>query len=346
MEHSTNRVAPEASTDERASSPSSRVGPTAADSALAGFVPVPLRYRSDGWTPARQVEFLEALADTGIIRQAAAMVGMTEQSVARLRRRDDARAFDLACEAAQRRGARERILATAYERAIEGTLKGHYYHGELKSQERVYDNRLLTYLIGKVAHLLAPRPESLAVDQDWERWLKAVAAGDPPPGEPAQEDLPYTGEELWEGECGRIWTSYPPPEGFMGQEKGKWGDEDYCRTVSEDEERTIAEDGRRIRAFQLAKARAERDRYFGFPGNPESLPKEAEPSEPSNDRDAPAHPLKRLEESEGDLAAARHSLRLSSQAREPLRKADPPAPVDVYVNPGLSGPEPSSGEPT
>src|SRR3954463_11908672 len=91
MEHSTNRVAPEASTDERASAPST--------SPFAGYEAVALRHRADGWTPARQVEFLEALADTGIVRKAAASVGMSEQSVTRLRRRAEARTFDLACEA-------------------------------------------------------------------------------------------------------------------------------------------------------------------------------------------------------------------------------------------------------
>ncbi|HEX2763027.1 MAG TPA: hypothetical protein VHM92_04155 [Allosphingosinicella sp.] len=29
------------------------------------FTPVPRRYRHDGWTPERQVAFIEALADTG-----------------------------------------------------------------------------------------------------------------------------------------------------------------------------------------------------------------------------------------------------------------------------------------
>jgi 3-hydroxyacyl-CoA dehydrogenase len=387
MEHSTNGFAPEASTDERASPP-----PT---SRFAGYEPVPLRHRSDGWTPARQVEFLEALADTGIVRKAAAMVGMSEQSVARLRRRPEASTFDLACEAARRMGARNRILATAYDRAIEGTLKGHYYRGELKSEERVYDNRLLTYLLGKVGHLLEPRPESLAAEGDWDEWMKAVAKGAPPPGEPAQEELPYTGTDLWEGKRGRTWTSYPPPAGFTGRQKGTWSDEDYCRTLSPEEERVIDSDGRRIRAFRLAQARAERDRYFRFPGNPESSSRQAEPSEPSapsNDRDPPRHPLRRLEEAEPDIAAAiggftrrrgeeeggaeepaqpfpaeaagenkkegasryglpepqplRDSPFSSAPPREPnpLLHREAPPPVDVYVNPGLSEPEPSCAE--
>jgi len=44
---------PEAATDEPASSP-------------ALFDPVPVRYRRDGWTPEKQREFVEALADTAL----------------------------------------------------------------------------------------------------------------------------------------------------------------------------------------------------------------------------------------------------------------------------------------
>jgi len=396
MEHSTNGFAPEASTDERASSPSPDAGRAAADAALAGFEPAPLRYRSDGWTPERQVEFLEALADTGIIRTAAARVQMTEQSVARMRRREEARAFDLACEAAQRHGARERILATAYERAIEGTLKGHYYHGELRSEERVYDNRLLTYLVGKVAHLLAPRPESLSVESDWSRWMDAVAAGGPPPAPPAADDSEaaaleaeepeFDGSEVWYGEDGCCWTRFPPPPGFGGEESQDiWGG--YKRTLTDAEEAALAGD----EAESMRQEEERRDRFFGFVPGPDSFPIQAEPSEPSNDRASPRHPRRRLEEAEPDIAAAIEELtrrrgeegggaeeaaqpfpaeaagkderedasrdglprpqplRASPSSSAPPREPNPlphraEPQVDVYVNPGLSEREPSSGE--
>ncbi|MGZ8297125.1 MAG: hypothetical protein ACXWU4_08160 [Allosphingosinicella sp.] len=104
------------------------------------FGPVPLRYRSDGLTPEKRRQYVEALADCGVARQAAARVGVSEQSINRVRRRADARDFDRACEAAHIFGAR-RLRSVGYERAIEGTLKGHYYRGERVSEERVYDNR-------------------------------------------------------------------------------------------------------------------------------------------------------------------------------------------------------------
>src|SRR5688572_11146358 len=49
--------------------------------------PVRLRWRQDGWTPARQRQFLEELADCGIVKEAAARVGMSAKAAWQLRRR-------------------------------------------------------------------------------------------------------------------------------------------------------------------------------------------------------------------------------------------------------------------
>jgi hypothetical protein len=48
--------------------------------------PVPLSPRHDGWTPEKQWRFVEALAATASITQAARMVGMSVRSAQRLRR--------------------------------------------------------------------------------------------------------------------------------------------------------------------------------------------------------------------------------------------------------------------
>src|SRR4051812_10117718 len=218
MEQMTNAAAPEAPTDERAS---------ASNPAPPEFEPVPLRYRTDGWTPAKQREFVEALRDTGVIRQALSRVGLSEQGLGRLRRRPEARTFDLACMAAQRLGVRGRLVSTAYERAIEGTVKGRYYHGELKGEERVYNDRLLMFLIGKLGPLLEPPGESRRVDEDWEGWMQAIERRAPPPPPP---ERPFDGTEVWEQE-GRWWTSFPPPPDFAGQE-GKTSRGGYKRTLS------------------------------------------------------------------------------------------------------------------
>ena len=57
------------------------------------FAPVPVRPRRDGWTVDKQRRFIAILAESGIVRRAAAAVGMSEESAHRLARRPDAGAF-------------------------------------------------------------------------------------------------------------------------------------------------------------------------------------------------------------------------------------------------------------
>lgn len=278
MEQTENLFAPEAATDEPASP-----FPPAPGSAPA-FEPAPLRYRRDGLTPAKQREYVEALADTGVARAASARIGITEQAINRVRRRADARGFDLACEAAQRFGAR-RIQAVAFERAIEGTVKRHYYHGELKSEERVYDNRLLVYLLGRTAHLLAPPAGAGKVADDWEAWMDALerglprppapdapearhgedAAAEAPGDEDEEEELVFDGDEVWKDEDDVWWTRFPPTADFFGHEEGVPGD-DYKRTLSAAELEVVEEEAQEDRAAELARERARRDAWFGFRG--------------------------------------------------------------------------------
>jgi DNA-binding transcriptional regulator YdaS (Cro superfamily) len=247
---------------------------------LTDFDPAPLRHRHDGLTPDRQREYVEALADTGVARAAAARIGVSEQAVNRVRRRADARAFDLACEAAIRHGAR-RLRAIAFERAIEGTVKRHYWHGEVKSEERVYDNRLLIYLLGHTAHLLDEPKEAKAVVDHWEPWVEAIGEGAPSPvlskvegpassapaADPGRGDFGeaamFNGTEVWEADDG--WrTSFPPPDGFEGYEEGDPGDWNYERELTAAEQAVIEADEAADREDLLADQARRRDIYFGF----------------------------------------------------------------------------------
>jgi hypothetical protein len=313
MEQSRNCFTPEAPADESAS-PSN----TPADAAPSGiaFDPVPVRARIDGISPDKQRAFVEALADTGLVNVAAARIGVSEQAIARLRRRADARSFDLACHAARRLGAR-RLHALAWERAIEGTVKQHFYHGALVSEERVFDNRLLVYLLGKTEHLLdEPDREAREVAAHWEPWVEAMEHGTPPPDirpawerelderiaqdalgealdeeDPEDEDDEAGEDEIWWESDGWL-TSFPPPAGFDGVEDGLPGDEDYRRTLTEAEEAALAdadEEEAQERADRIARQARRRDAHFGFAGGlSEELeeqgiffPMEAEPSETS-----------------------------------------------------------------
>ena len=253
MEQNHDSFTPEAATDEPASP--------------FDFEPVPVRARHDGWTPEKQREFIETLADTGIVREAAARVGMTEQSAWRLRRRADAQAFDIAWEAAAPSGAR-RLHSLAWERAIEGTVKGHYYHGELKSEERVYDNRLLICLLGKTQHLVAAPRGGRRIFGKWEEWMDAIEQGLPEPPRPEPEgESEFIGTEVWDTPQG--WrTNFPPPADFDGIEEGQSGKPGYERTLSAAEQALIDE----WEADEMELQCARRDRYFGFEGGKFSSP--------------------------------------------------------------------------
>jgi hypothetical protein len=90
------------------------------DPAAYNWVPVLKKPRKDGWSPAKQRAFIEALADTGSVVTAAQRVGMSESSAYRLRRSPDAAAFDRAWSAAIDAAAKK-LLDAAFERALVGT---------------------------------------------------------------------------------------------------------------------------------------------------------------------------------------------------------------------------------
>ncbi|HEX4693386.1 hypothetical protein [Sphingomonas sp.] len=98
--------------------------------------------RHDGWTPARQRDFIDALGQCGLVGAAARAVGMTPKSAYRLRARAGAESFRAAWDAAVDRGgavARD----TAIERAFEGEKVPVFYRGVQVGERRRYDNSLL-----------------------------------------------------------------------------------------------------------------------------------------------------------------------------------------------------------
>src|SRR3569623_1062755 len=98
------------------------------------FDPVPTAARHDGWTPARQRDFIDALGKCGLVAAAAREVGMTPKSAYRLRARADAESFAAAWDVACDRG-RAVATDTAIERAMEG-VAAPVFHGGLQVGER------------------------------------------------------------------------------------------------------------------------------------------------------------------------------------------------------------------
>jgi hypothetical protein len=90
---------------------------------VPAFTPVPLRFRQDGWTPARQADFLGHLAETWSVSAAARHVGKTRESAYRLRDKDGAESFAAAWDAvlAAPRRARKSTHELLWRRALYGS---------------------------------------------------------------------------------------------------------------------------------------------------------------------------------------------------------------------------------
>ncbi len=112
----------------------------------AFFEPVRLRYRHDGWTPDRQLEFIQRLAECGCVDEACRAVGMSRDSAYALRRRPDAQAFRLAWRAAKDVQV-ERLDDAAMARAINGVAIPIFHNGEQVGERRHYDERLTMFLL-------------------------------------------------------------------------------------------------------------------------------------------------------------------------------------------------------
>lgn len=113
---------------------------------LPDFTPVPRKYRHDGWTPERQKAFIAALADTGSVSRAAAMVNMAQANCYTLRRADGAEGFRRAWEAALDFGV-ARLKDIAFERAIDGYLVPVFVAGKLMGFRRKHNDALLMFCL-------------------------------------------------------------------------------------------------------------------------------------------------------------------------------------------------------
>jgi hypothetical protein len=158
---------PQTANDEDATAPFA--APEAYDPADYRWVPVRRRPRLDGWTEEKQRRFIEVLADTGLVSAAANAVGLSREGAYRLRRSAHGEAFARAWDAA-RHHAGGFVEDLAFERAIEGVEQPVFNeYGETICTKRVYNDRLLTFLL---------------------RHLKPERYGSPAPGRP--EPAPAT----------------------------------------------------------------------------------------------------------------------------------------------------------
>lgn len=110
------------------------------------FEPARLRARHDGWTPERQADFIQALAESACVADACRAVGMSERSAYSLRARPDAISFRNAWDAALDFSIR-RLFDAVLSRAINGVAVPVFYQGEQVGERRRYDERLAMFLL-------------------------------------------------------------------------------------------------------------------------------------------------------------------------------------------------------
>jgi len=117
-----------------------------ARAAASDFIPVALHARHNGWTPERQVAFIEALAESACVTRAAEAAGLSATAAYNLRRRPEAQAFRLAWDAALDFGVR-RLADAALSRAVHGVARPVFYQGEQIGERRYYDERLTQFIL-------------------------------------------------------------------------------------------------------------------------------------------------------------------------------------------------------
>ena len=150
-----------------------------------GFEPVPVRPRHDGWTVDRQFAFVEKLADTGSIAAACKYVGMSRESVRKLRRHPRGGAFRDAMDAALDCSYSD-LEDAARERARKGVARPVFFKGEQVGEWRHYDERLTMFLLRfRRRHRFGPEADSLPIS--FEEHCRIEADGQRRPFDPEEE---------------------------------------------------------------------------------------------------------------------------------------------------------------
>lgn len=114
------------------------------------FEPATPRAMHNGWTAARQRNFVETLAETGCVREAAAAAGMSARSAYRLRARPDGTDFARAWDAALHLAA-SRLVALAFDRVTNGLREEVWKDGELVGTRIRPSERLHVFLLTHLA---------------------------------------------------------------------------------------------------------------------------------------------------------------------------------------------------
>lgn len=160
-------------------------------STLPTFTPVPRRQRSDGWSPARQAAFIQALEVCGSVAAAAETVGMDEGSAYRLRRHPEAEGFRRAWAVAVAR-TWARVEQTALERVIHGDIETIERDGMVvMTRRQPCSDRLMIHMLKQQMERLEREAAARAAAQEAAdtapRWMAEERRPQPPLSAEAEE---------------------------------------------------------------------------------------------------------------------------------------------------------------
>jgi hypothetical protein len=176
--------------------------------------------------------FLEVLADTGIVAEAARAARLHRDSAYSLRTRDPV--FAAAWRAAQTH-ARPQVADGLLERSITGTVEHYYRNGVLVGERRHYESWLglavLKRLDKQAEEDRSDASLAARMADDWQGTLDMLRTGgtgavqqaleakaDTPPSPPGHD--PW--DDVWRSDDGAWMTTHAPPPGFDGWESGVW----------------------------------------------------------------------------------------------------------------------------
>lgn len=108
------------------------------------------RARQNGWTPERRERFLDTLAATGSVTQAARKAGMTASGAYQLRQRDR-EFFDSWALAVKIQD--DEVLAAVRDRVIRGVERTVFQNGVAAGANREYSDRLAIYLLDRLERM-------------------------------------------------------------------------------------------------------------------------------------------------------------------------------------------------
>ena len=249
------------------------------------------RLRHDGWDGAKMAAFCGRLAETGIVTYACRLAGMSAQSAYGLRHRNPlfAKAWQLALSMARNRLSDE-LLARSLKGGAEQLLRD----GAIVAERHNFDNKLAFAILRRLDRLAEfgtsfgthPAAEGQliapAANGKWQELLDALSdnrdddarvllapskvdseVDDPPISRLASESL--VDERVWQEWRSEEWrTNFPPPPDFDGAEDGDWQDEDYTRSLTDEEFAALVASGRAERPVILLYEEdvVARDAYF------------------------------------------------------------------------------------